>query len=222
VIKREDQLLRRDSNRTSLPDAPAARSWGNVPGASFVRAGRVVALAALTALAIACTGPAAPRASSPAAPTAPATHVPSGTVAPSPTTTVGATPTAAVTAAPTPSTAPATTPPVATPVATPGGTASIVQPPIESIPEAILAVGAADSRFLGYTALDPEMVGQSAWVEPGPVTDAGFELLFVGGSGDCMAGCIDKAYAKFLVGRDGTVTLRCEWERGEVDRGTPC
>lgn len=95
------------------------------------------------------------------------------------------------------------------------------QPPIDTQEEAIAAVGAFDSQFLGYQPLDPDIIGASAWVEVQEETD-GYSLVFVRGSGDCPAGCINRAYAKFLVSREGAVELRCEWSEGGEAQGTPC
>jgi hypothetical protein len=39
-----------------------------------------------------------------------------------------------------------------------------VAPPIDSLEEAIAAVGEADSSFLDFQPLDPNNIGASAWV----------------------------------------------------------
>jgi hypothetical protein len=85
---------------------------------------------------------------------------------------------------------------------------------------AVAAIAAVDSSFLGYAARDPDLIGQSAWYEAKPVGD-GFEVTFFRGEGDCPAGCIDRAFVKFFVGRDGRVEKRCEWGT-EMPAATPC
>ena len=83
-------------------------------------------------------------------------------------------------------------------------------------------MGASDPNFLGYEPLDPNVIGQSAWVEVRELDDE-FEVTFVRGSGDCMAGCINREYARFVVSRDGAVRQRCTWSEGESGSiGTPC
>jgi len=100
----------------------------------------------------------------------------------------------------------------------PGG----VQPPIDDVDEAIAAVAAVDPQFLGYQPLDPDVIGASAWVEVADGEDA-LILTFVRGWGDCPAGCINRAYAKFEVHKsDGQVIKLCEWQQGEDAVGTPC
>jgi hypothetical protein len=92
-----------------------------------------------------------------------------------------------------------------------------------SVEDAVAAIGRFDSNFLGYRPRDPELIGQSAWFEANAVAD-GYEVTFFRGAGDCPAGCIDRSFIKFFVGRDGRVEKRCEWEQtsGEAPRGTPC
>jgi hypothetical protein len=95
-------------------------------------------------------------------------------------------------------------------------------PPIETAEEAIAAVAAQHPEFLGYEPLDPNLIGQSAWVEVNDGEDV-MILTFVRGWGDCPAGCINRAYAKFEVHKlDGTVVKVCEWQEGEEAAGTPC
>jgi hypothetical protein len=97
-----------------------------------------------------------------------------------------------------------------------------VQPPIEDVDEAIAAVAAVDPQFLGYRPLDPDVIGASAWVDVAEGEDV-IVLTFVRGWGDCPAGCINRAYAKFEVHKqDGTVVKVCEWQQGEEAVGTPC
>jgi hypothetical protein len=120
----------------------------------------------------------------------------------------------------------ASAPPTSSP--TPGETPSAsapppgVQPPIDDVEEAIAAVAAVDPQFLGYQPLDPDVIGASAWVEVADGEDVVI-LTFVRGWGDCPAGCINRAYAKFEVHKpDGKVTKLCEWQQGEEAVGTPC
>jgi len=92
---------------------------------------------------------------------------------------------------------------------------------VDSVEEAIGAVGELDSNFLGYEPLDPNVIGASNWVEVEETAD-GYALVFVSGSGDCPAGCINRSNVKFTVARDGTVERRCEWHTGDQAAGTPC
>lgn len=92
---------------------------------------------------------------------------------------------------------------------------------VDTPEEAVAAVARFDSNFLGYPRKDPDLIGQSAWVDV-TARDGGFELTFFRGSGDCPAGCIDRMYAKFVVHADGTVQKRCEWQQGSEAKGTPC
>jgi hypothetical protein len=113
-----------------------------------------------------------------------------------------------------------------TPVGTPATSPSpappgVPSPPIDSAEEALAAVAALDSNFLGYRPRDPDLIGQSSWVDVRQ-TGTGYELTFFRGAGDCPAGCITRSYVKFSVGRDGRVEKRCEWREGEGQTGTPC
>jgi hypothetical protein len=107
--------------------------------------------------------------------------------------------------------------PTPSPTGSPGASAGSVGSP----QEAIEAVGRFDSNFLGYMQRDPDLIGQSAWVEVKPVAN-GFELVFFRGEGDCPAGCIERSFVKFFVGREGQVEKRCEWHEGEGADSTPC
>ena len=107
--------------------------------------------------------------------------------------------------------------PTPSPTGSPGASAGSVG----SVQEAIAAVGRFDSNFLGYMQRDPDLIGQSAWVEVKPVAN-GFELVFFRGEGDCPAGCIERSFIKFFVGREGQVEKRCEWQEGEGANSTPC
>jgi hypothetical protein len=96
-----------------------------------------------------------------------------------------------------------------------------VAPPIDSLEEAIAAVGEADSSFLDFQPLDPNNIGASAWVE-GEAQGEDWDLTFVRVLGDCPAECVNRAYARFHVLREGFIEPRCEWQEGEEAAGTPC
>ena len=110
-------------------------------------------------------------------------------------------------------------------IATPSPAATATPSPspeaVTSVEEAIAAVVAVEPRFQGFGPLDLDVIGQANHVR-GSETARGFELTFVAGSGDCPAGCINHHYTKFLVGRDGSVVMLCEWAEGEAPQGTPC
>lgn len=85
-------------------------------------------------------------------------------------------------------------------------------------------MAASDRTFVGYSQRKPGVgpAGGSKFVTVS-ATSAGYELIFVTGSGDCPAGCIDHTFTKFTVARDGTVEKRCEWAEGEeAGPATPC
>ena len=65
------------------------------------------------------------------------------------------------------------------------------------------------------------MIGQANYATVDR-SGGGFTVVFMSGSGDCPAGCIDKRFAKFSVRSDGTVAKRCEWAEGDIAQGTPC
>jgi hypothetical protein len=119
-----------------------------------------------------------------------------------------------------------------------------VAPPIDSLEEAIAAVGQLDPRLPGFYELngyvwrgtdshgwsdtgfqpcDMYAHGASCWLEAEARGD-GWDLTFVCGPGTlfaqttfggCPAGCRE-AHAKFHVSRDGTVNALCEWPEGEA------
>jgi hypothetical protein len=95
--------------------------------------------------------------------------------------------------------------------------------PVESAGQAIAAVGAFDPQFLGYAPQVPGQIGEGPHVMVEKVAD-GWQLTFVTGSGDCFAGCIEHAFAKFLVTPAGLVTPLCRWSTasGEVVDGEAC
>jgi hypothetical protein len=94
---------------------------------------------------------------------------------------------------------------------------------IDTVEEAVEAVVAEHPAFDGHPLQPPvaaertagpivappfDVVGASRWVVGLDAPD-GFRLVFVTGSGDCPAGCIDWRYDVFLVGRDGKVRAEC-------------
>jgi len=133
-------------------------------------------------------------------------------------------------------------PPVAGEVAPPDP--GEVAPPIDSLEEAIAAVGQLDMRLPGFYELngyvwrgtdshgwsdtgfqpcDKYVPGASCRLEAEARGD-GWDLTFVCGPatlfarttfGGCPTGC-KEAHAKFHVGRDGTVDPLCEWQEGEA------
>jgi len=78
--------------------------------------------------------------------------------------------------------------------------------PIESAQDAADAVKQANPLLASVQPLDPEMIGQSSTWEA-VETDAGWELTFVVGWGDCIAGCISDHAWRYTVTREGAVTL---------------
>lgn len=93
--------------------------------------------------------------------------------------------------------------------------------PIDSLEEAIAVVVLINSGF-GFQPSDTHVPGASSWLEAEARGD-GWDITFVCGPetlharttfGDCRAGC-KRTYAKFHVGRDGTVDSGCEWPEGE-------
>ena len=133
-------------------------------------------------------------------------------------------------------------PPVAGEVAQPS--AGEVAPPIDSVEEAIAAVGQLDSRLPGFYELDGYVwrgTDSHGWSDTGfqpcntyapgascrleaEARGDGWDLTFVCGPatlfarstfGGCPVGC-RQAHAKFHVSRDGTVNALCEWQEGEA------
>jgi hypothetical protein len=187
------------SMRTSRPGAPVARSWGS----GLRRRGPATTLLLVLALA-GCAGPVA---SSP--PSAAASTPASSTAAPTP--------------APSASSIPAAPSTLSPPALSPGTSASFVALPIGTAEAAIAAVVAIAPQFAGFGPERPGQVGESSHVVVATV-DTGWQLTFVTGSGDCMAGCIEHAYAKYAVARTGKVSLQCEWstDAGTVVKGRSC
>jgi hypothetical protein len=99
---------------------------------------------------------------------------------------------------------------------------------------AVAAVVAQQPQFAGYEMVAP-LIGASASPVShiGPIGGtersvlveqiaAGFRVIFVTGSGDCPAGCIDHRYDVFVVDTDGTVVPACVLDRFPVGRADPC
>lgn len=182
--------------RTSRPGVPAARSWGSGRRA---RGTLVACLVGPMVLACGGTGPTV-----------------SPSVAPSRSSPVTAGPSAPTTVIPS---AASPSPPSASASPSPSDAGLHV----DNAEAAIAAVGRFDPRFLGYRPQQPGAIGDGPHVivEHG---GRGWVLTFVTGSGDCPAGCISHAYAKFSVTQEGIVTLLCTWETesGGASSGTEC
>jgi hypothetical protein len=85
------------------------------------------------------------------------------------------------------------------------------QDPITTPEQAVAAVIAAEPRLTGIGPLDPDLIGQSSWVEVAPASGVGAFLVNVRvGWGDCPAGCISEHTWVYAVAPDGTVTLQSE------------
>jgi hypothetical protein len=133
-------------------------------------------------------------------------------------------------------------PPVAGEVAPPDP--GEVAPPVDSLEEAIAAVGQLDTRLPGFYELNGYVwrgTDSHGWSDTGfqpcdmyahgascrleaEARGDGWDLTFVCGPGTlfaqttfggCPAGCRE-AHAKFHVSRDGTVNALCEWPEGEA------
>lgn len=78
---------------------------------------------------------------------------------------------------------------------------------------------ASEPRFAGISPLRPDMVGQAAWYESLEAGEA-YRVSVTIGSGDCIAGCIDRHTWTYDVTRDGSVTLVGE-EGDEVEYSPP-
>ena len=83
--------------------------------------------------------------------------------------------------------------------------------PVTTPQDAVAAVVAHEPRLRGIGPLDPEMIGQSAWVEVTPASGVGAFVVAVRvGWGDCPAGCINEHTWVYAVLPDGTVNLQSE------------
>jgi hypothetical protein len=85
-------------------------------------------------------------------------------------------------------------------------------PTVITSPEAAVAqVIAANPRLTGIGALDPNLIGQSAWYEVQQASGVGaFVVTVTIGWGDCPAGCIERHVQTYAVAPDGTVTTVSE------------
>lgn len=95
----------------------------------------------------------------------------------------------------------------------PGPTASPSAParPVLTEADAVARVIAAEPRFTGITARDPDLIGQASWYEVMPASGVGAYLVTMRiGWGDCPAGCIDEHSWTYAVGPDGAVKLQSE------------
>jgi hypothetical protein len=96
------------------------------------------------------------------------------------------------------------------------GAASAPQPaptggPVTTQADAVARVMAAEPRFSGIAQRDPDLIGQARWYEAVPASGVGaFLVTMQVGWGDCPAGCIDSHTWLYVVGPDGSVTLRSE------------
>ncbi len=111
-----------------------------------------------------------------------------------------------------------TPPPIETPRPTvdPGATPTPgASGEVTSAAQAAAIVFAANPMFSSIAPLQPDLIGQSAWYEASE-TPTGFGVMVTIGSGDCMAGCIDRRTWTYSVDRDGSVELVSE-EGDEVE-----
>jgi len=111
------------------------------------------------------------------------------------------------TSPPTASPAPLETPP---PSPTPGASGEVT-----SAAQAAALVFAANPMFGGVAPMQPDLIGQSAWYEAFQMGDS-FSVVVTIGSGDCMAGCIDRRTWTYSVATNGTIELMSE-EGDEVE-----
>lgn len=75
---------------------------------------------------------------------------------------------------------------------------------------------ASDPRFEGIGPQQFDMIGQCCWYEVAEASD-GWLVDVTIGSGDCMAGCIDRQWWHFHVDPVGTIELLSEEGAAEVD-----
>ena len=93
-----------------------------------------------------------------------------------------------------------------------------VAPPIDSLDEALAAVGQSNPYLSGFQASDTHVPGASAWLEAAARGD-GWDITFV--CGDSPGGEVSHATAKLHVSRDGTVDEICIWQDPSGDTGVP-
>lgn len=119
-----------------------------------------------------------------------------------------ASPSPAVTPAPSPS-------PGVTPAPSPSPSPTAIE--VTSAAQAAALVIASDERFASIGPVLPDVIGQSAWYEASDLGDR-YSVSITIGSGDCMAGCINRHIWHYSVTHDGTITLESE-EGDEVEGG---
>lgn len=98
-------------------------------------------------------------------------------------------------------TLPVTPAPVPTPTPSPGGSGTVTSPA-----QAAALLFASDPRWARMIPLRPDMIGQSSWYEVFD-TDNGFTVAITMGSGDCMAGCMNRHTWQYFVDYDGNFEL---------------
>jgi hypothetical protein len=75
--------------------------------------------------------------------------------------------------------------------------------------QAAALVLASDPRFQGIGPQQFDVVGQCCWYEVAEAAD-GWDVTVTIGSGDCMAGCIDRQTWRYHVDRAGSIELLTE------------
>ena len=84
-----------------------------------------------------------------------------------------------------------------------------VTPPIDSLEEALAAVGQTGPYLTGFYASDTHVPGALAWIDAEAQGD-GWDIAYV--CSDSASGDISHVAAKFHVRRDGTVDEICGWQ----------
>ena len=83
--------------------------------------------------------------------------------------------------------------------------------PVTTVADAVARVVAAEPRFAGIAARDPDLIGQASWYDAAPASGVGAFLVTIRvGWGDCPAGCIEEHTWLYAVGPDGSVMLQSE------------
>ena len=117
---------------------------------------------------------------------------------------------------------PTSTGSTATPVPNPSGTPNPTPAPsaVTSAAQAAALVFASDARWAQMLPLRSDMIGQATWYEAFE-DGSGFAVNITAGSGDCMAGCIERHTWHYTVDREGNVQLTGEdGEDVDVTPGT--
>jgi hypothetical protein len=84
-----------------------------------------------------------------------------------------------------------------------------VAPPIDSLEEAVAAVGEVEPGLTGFLASDTKVPGVSAWIAAEPRGD-GWDVSYL--CGDSPDGGASHEAARIHVRRDGTVDELCVWQ----------